>query len=90
MEKAIEAYTYAIQQNPTLPEAFCNRAVVRIALLDYTGAMHDLDSAIALDHTSYELYTNRGDLKQMMGDLAGAIDDYHRARHGGKGRVIWD
>lgn len=90
MEKAIEAYTYAIQQNPALPEALCNRAVARIAILDYAGAMRDLDYAISLDPTSFELYQNRGDLKQMIGDLEGAIDDYHRARNGGKGRVKWD
>ena len=83
-EKANEAYTKAIELNPAMPEAFCNRAVTRCALEDYRGAVRDLDHAIALDPTSFALYKNRGDVKQRLGDMRGAIDDYGRAFNGGE------
>ncbi len=83
---AEQAYTKAIELNPAMSEAFCNRAVMRAHLRDYTGAMRDFDHAISLDPTSWQLYRNRGDLKQTLGDVRGAIEGYQRGFNGGRTR----
>ena len=46
---------------------------------DRTGALADLDSAIKLGPTDYEVYRHRADLKIFAGDYDGAIADLNIA-----------
>jgi tetratricopeptide (TPR) repeat protein len=83
--EALEHFNRSLAIKPD-PVIFSNRADLKKKLKDFSGAIADYDSAIALKPSDafagmgpedvYVLYGNRGLLKHQLGDLDGAIADY--------------
>jgi tetratricopeptide (TPR) repeat protein len=76
------ANTHSIaQSNPVNPAAkrFYDSAIVKLNSGDYTGAVADLDRAIAIDPNYADAYFNRAYIKQNhLQDYPGAVADYDR------------
>jgi tetratricopeptide (TPR) repeat protein len=70
---------HAIQINPQLAEAYCNRGAVRLALDNLEGALADLDKAIALNPHDVNAYCHRGFALFKKRDLGGALADFNKA-----------
>ena len=47
-KKAIEYFSQALEYHPKCPEAYCYRAIAKIDIEDYTGAMNDFKIALDL------------------------------------------
>lgn len=78
-EEALEDYDALIDlEGAPLEEAFANRGLTRKMLGNYTGALADLNEAIAMDPESVELLKNRGNLQLIFGFPLEAIQDYDR------------
>ncbi len=78
-EKAVEAYTSAIELDPTLALAFINRGTAYNQLGNYDLAVVDLTKAIELDPTDPFAPGLRGIARAQTGDIAGATADFDRA-----------
>ena len=78
-ERAVEAFTKALELRPGEPGVLVNRANARMMLGDTRGALADYDEAVRLDPKFALAYANRGILKDRMGDAEGAIQDYRKA-----------
>ncbi len=78
-ERAVEAFTKALELRPGEPGVLVNRANARMMLGDNQGALADYDEAVRLDPKFALAYANRGILKDRMGDAEGAIQDYRKA-----------
>ncbi len=85
-QEALNNYSKCIEYNLhspieceryTLFKAFNNRALVKIRLDDYLGALSDFNSAIDLFNNSIICYKNRAKLYEEMGNLTLAIEDYN-------------
>jgi tetratricopeptide (TPR) repeat protein len=66
-------------QNPDTALAYNARAQTREEQGNRTGALSDLDQAIALDSQNADSYYRRGNLRHQQGDRPGAIADYTQA-----------
>jgi len=73
---ALEEYSIAIQLDPLIGQLFVDRAAVKSFLKDYTGAMADLDSCLSSYPDDLDARYHRGRLRELAGDLEGAIEDY--------------
>lgn len=58
---------------------YCQRASVKLAKGDSSGALADYNKAIELKPDYVDAYVGRGDTKYKNGDLAGALADYDQA-----------
>jgi len=61
-DKAIDAYTHALELNPELAEAYNNRAYIYMIMKNYAAALPDLDRAIRLRPNYVNALMNRGDI----------------------------
>jgi tetratricopeptide (TPR) repeat protein len=79
-DRAVAAYTRALELNPVYAEAYNNRAYVRMRQQEYAAALPDLDRAIALRPTYVNALMNRGDIYNYYYaiDRGRAIADYDR------------
>jgi tetratricopeptide (TPR) repeat protein len=77
---AIAAYSKAIALDPSLPEAYNNRAYTNMRLHNYAIALVDLDKAIALRPNYVQALMNRGDIHNFYFaiDDNAAVADYRR------------
>jgi tetratricopeptide (TPR) repeat protein len=74
--KATESrYSNEIEKNPAGSDAFAHRALTRIMLKDYKGALSDCESAIKVDPKKCP-YFIVGEAKAGLKDYAGAIRAY--------------
>lgn len=71
--KALQDFGHAIQLDPRLFEACCNRGVLRIAVRDYEGALNDLEAAASLRPHSPIPYFYQGQALQSSGNGHEAI-----------------
>ena len=78
-QKAVDAYTHAIQQNPRYVEAYINRGYAYDFLIDYKQAAADYTQAIALDLNIALVYLNRGLAYANLDQKEKASADYDRA-----------
>ena len=78
-DKAIEAYSHAIELNPNNVFAYNNRGLVYAKKGDYKRAIKDLNKAIELDPNYVEAYNNRGIAFEGEGDFDRAIADHSTA-----------
>lgn len=76
---AIDCYSRAIEIDPTIWKAYCNRGTLRIMSGDYKTALADLDRAIRLEPNDALTYGSRGSARTHLGDYGGAIADYTQA-----------
>jgi antitoxin component YwqK of YwqJK toxin-antitoxin module len=90
-EEAIEQYSKAIEENPTVAQVFFNRGTCKSNIFDFEGAIEDYDKAILLNPEYKEAYTNRasakiniyttkGNLFPSPEETASACEDLHKAR----------
>jgi len=78
-EKAIEAFSTAIEMNPRHVEAYNNRGITWFNKGDYDAALRDYNQALELDPRCAEAYNNRGIIWYYRGQYDLAIHDYDKA-----------
>lgn len=78
-DKAIEAYTKAIELNPNDFGLYNNRAVVYHATGEYEKAIADYGKAIELNPYHFSSFNNRGAAYEDIGNIEQAIADYRKA-----------
>jgi serine/threonine protein kinase len=78
-DKAIEAYSKAIELNPNDFGLYNNRAVVYHATGEYEKAIADYAKAIELNPYHFSAYNNRGAVYEDIGNIEMAIADYRKA-----------
>lgn len=92
-DNAIADFTSAIWQNglpdEVKPRTYYNRAVAYARSGETDRALNDYEKAIQFDPSYARAYHNRGNLKRMSGDYAGAAEDYKSALSKGLGRSAY-
>ncbi|MDJ0874466.1 MAG: tetratricopeptide repeat protein [Desulfobacterales bacterium] len=78
-QRAVEAFTFAIEAVPHDFEALNNRGFARIYTGDYDGAIADCTMAITLNPGSAKAYNNRGFAYIFKGSYGKALKDFDRA-----------
>jgi tetratricopeptide (TPR) repeat protein len=76
---AADAFSDDIRMHPRLAAAWNNRAVARVRLGDFNGAIRDYNQAIELSPGDAELYFNRANALVAVGQYPDAIRDFDRA-----------
>ena len=76
--KAIEAYSHAIELNPN-NVAYCNRGAAYLKKGAYDRAIEDLNKAIKLNPNDVKTYNNRGTAYFLKGEVDRAIKDHNKA-----------
>jgi protein O-mannosyl-transferase len=72
-------YNDVLKKYPRSAEAFNDRANIKNAVGDKTGAMEDYSKAIEINPKVAGIFYNRGIIKNNLGDLQGSLDDYSKA-----------
>jgi Tfp pilus assembly protein PilF len=78
-DKAIQAFSTAIEIIPQDYQAYNYRGVARALKGNYNKALADYDKAIEIRPRYAEAYNNRGFTRTQLGDLDNALIDYARA-----------
>ncbi|KAH9178902.1 putative stress-induced protein STI1 [Lactarius sanguifluus] len=76
--QAIDAYTKAIELDPSNPVYFSNRAAAHSSKSDHLSAVVDAEKAIELDPKFVRGYSRLGHAHYCIGDYAGAAAAYRR------------
>ena len=81
LAKAIKLYTKAIDSNPAFAMAFQMRGIAQQQLKKYPQAIEDFSMVITCGEPYFKAvgYYNRGIVKNITGDFAGAIPDFSQA-----------
>jgi tetratricopeptide (TPR) repeat protein len=81
LPEAVRLYTKAIEANPSYSMAYQMRGVAEQQLKHYTQAISDFTMVIISPDPLFKVvgYYNRGVLKNITGDYAGAITDFTAA-----------
>jgi lipoprotein NlpI len=78
-DAAIWAYSHAIEFQPDLAEAFCNRSGAFLGKSDYDLALQDCNHAISINpHLAYA-FCNRGTAYLGRGECKSAIQEYEQS-----------
>ncbi len=77
--RALEAYTKAIQINPRNTEAYYSMGYINIQLQDYARARDLFSKSIQASDRNYRAYYGRGYSFEMLGDVLNAQKDYRKA-----------
>jgi len=78
-EQAIKLFSKVIEKEPNHNDvylAYYNRAISKMFLEDYKGAILDFDMAVLRNSTYLNIFLNRGTAKKRLKDYVGAIADY--------------
>jgi tetratricopeptide (TPR) repeat protein len=77
---AIRDFTRAIAVYPSEPRGHYNRSVAYRHIESYTLALNDLQNVIRTSNDTYApAYIDRSKIRQVLGDVKGAIADYQTA-----------
>ena len=79
INRAVEAYTHAIELKPNYSNAYSNRGAAYIAKEKTESAIADINKAIELRPDFPNAYNNRGITFSLKGDVGRAIEDYTEA-----------
>ena len=79
IDKAIEAYSHAIQLKYGYVHAYNNRGISYREKGEYDRAIEDCNMALELDQDDFKAYNNRGNAYVDKGDNDRAIDDFNMA-----------
>jgi tetratricopeptide (TPR) repeat protein len=81
LAEAVRLYSRAIETNPSFTMAYQMRGVAEQQLKQYPQAINDFTMVIASEDPLFKVvgYYNRGVLKNITGDYAGAIPDFTQA-----------
>ena len=77
--RAVDAYSKAIELDPTCAPAYTDRGDAYLDLGVALRALDDYNRAIELDPTCAPAYSNRGNAYRDLGKDLRALDDYNRA-----------
>ncbi|KAI9444974.1 putative stress-induced protein STI1 [Lactarius indigo] len=77
-DEAIDAYTKAIELDPSNPVYFSNRAAAHSSKSDHLSAVVDAEKAIELDPKFVRGYSRLGHAHYCIGDYSGAAAAYRR------------
>ncbi len=75
----LHSYDQLIQDNPGFTSPYVNRALAKMKLGDYQGAIEDYDQALQLDPEDPQILLNRGLAREKLQDLSGALKDLNSA-----------
>ncbi len=75
-EKALESFSEEIKHNDKDNQSFDGRAIAKVQLKDFKGAIIDEDHAISLYPTDHTFYNNRGFAKIQLELLNEALEDF--------------
>jgi Tfp pilus assembly protein PilF len=78
-EKALAAFTSAVETFPNNPLVYNNRGLFLHRQEKYQEAMNDFNKALELDKNFAIAYANRGHTEQAIGNLADAEKDFSKA-----------
>jgi len=78
---AVQNYSSAIEENPAFAMAYQMRGIAQQQLKKYSEAINDYSMVITTGEPSFKVvgFYNRGVVKNMTGDFAGAIPDFSQA-----------
>lgn len=76
---ALASYSLAIFLQPSMAKAYINRSLVRGALMDFEGAIQDLDKALSLEPKNESALINRGVTYASLNKPRQALDDLNKA-----------
>jgi hypothetical protein len=76
---SITKYTSEIEKNLTNPLPYYHRAISKMHLKDYKGAMYDCSIAIHFNKNFSEAFYCRGKAKRLLKNYDGACDDFYEA-----------
>ena len=76
---AIRDYGLAIRGELNYTTAYYSRGTLQINLKNYQAAIADFDTVLMIDPKYSEAYNNRGAAKHLMGNVAGACEDWKAA-----------
>ncbi len=83
LKAAIDAFSVAIQCDPSIAKYYSSRGAAHSRLGQSTEALADLETALKLDPNDGKTFFNRGHLRLRQQDKTGAIEDFRRAvEHG--------
>lgn len=81
--KQVEAekdFLQAKQMNENCGQAYANLASILILKKDFKNALDNAEIAISIDKYNGAAYLNRGIAKEMLRDMKGACEDWHKAQ----------
>lgn len=78
-DKSLEAYSKAIEYNPTNSSTYLNRAITRSMMGQYEQSLPDFDKSIELDPKIALTYKNRAYTLLQLGQFEKSISDYDMA-----------
>ena len=79
-DSALDNFNKTIELDPTVWQAYHNRAIIKFDRKDFSGAFVDYTKAIELNSDGfYWSFYNRGLISFKLEDWRGAIDDYSKA-----------
>ncbi|MDP7033590.1 MAG: tetratricopeptide repeat protein, partial [Planctomycetota bacterium] len=78
-EKAIIAYTQAIQLNPRFAQAYVNRGNVHFHKENLDSALQDYSRAIEIDPKNANAFQNRSNVRMKLGHFNRALEDSNKA-----------
>lgn len=78
-DRALELVEECITADPTRPQAYFQRGMVRSAIGDLSGAISDFDTALRLHPDDLETILSRGVTLFKLGDIADALASYEHA-----------
>lgn len=76
---AVAKYDSAIEIVPNSKAMYVNRALVRIEVKNYAGAIEDCDKAIAIDFLLAEAYFVRGYVNHLIKENIKSLEDFDQA-----------
>jgi tetratricopeptide (TPR) repeat protein len=85
---AIRDYDVAIQMQPNFPVALNNRAWAYFRWGKATVGLPDVEQSLRLDPTAGHSLDTRAHIRQVQGDLKGALADYKKAMYFGGSEMI--
>jgi tetratricopeptide (TPR) repeat protein len=88
LDKAIEDYNASLTINPNAPAALNNRAWAYFRAGRGREGLPDVEQSLLLNPESEHSWDTRAHIRQMMGNVEGALRDYEMAIHLGGERMI--
>lgn len=79
-EKAIEAYSHALEIAPNDALSLNNRAHLNLQRKNFDGALTDLDRMVVTKQANYETYIKRAEINEKLGNLGEARKDLKQAK----------
>jgi tetratricopeptide (TPR) repeat protein len=78
-DKSLEAYSKAIEYNPTNSSTYLNRAITFSMMGKYAQSLPDYDKAVELDPNTALIYKNRAYTLLQLGQFDKSVSDYDKA-----------